>query len=119
MNRNEFSTFQKKYKHSRGGSVPVSMFKYIYKALAQDVSKICNNELDERIINFCLSKDHPNWWTDMCPANNGVTKKYNFSFQKPEISEGISRSKAYRNEEKRYITADNLDLISIPRLYQT
>ena len=49
LNRNSISKFQNKYKYAMGGSVPVSMLRYLYKDLAQDPSRTSrNNKLDER-----------------------------------------------------------------------
>ena len=102
-----------------GGSVPSSMLKYMYKDLTKDASRSLDIELDEGILNYCLSKGDKDLWPDLQAANSGATNKYDIFFSIAEkFVEEISGAESYRRNEKNYITSDNVHLTSISALHK-
>ena len=70
-------------------------------------------------LNQCLSKGDPNLLPDLHAINNGATQKYNTFFSVAKrIFYQINGAEAYQHTKKRYIIEDNVDLTSIPALYQ-
>ena len=88
-NRKHFSTFYNKYKHIMGGSVPYSMLKSMYSDLSKDVKKSDNQELEERILKYCLSNGDKHLCPDLRAVNSRALQQYSLFF---EVAEKLLRT---------------------------
>ena len=100
------------------GSFLTAIVKYICRSCKR-YNKSCIIELDQRIMNHCLSNGDQNLWLDLCATNSGGSKEYSIFFLEVEkLNEEIIRVDTCSYTTRRYMMVNNKDLSLVTVLYQ-
>lgn len=104
LNRQFWRSVKAEFGHAFTGSLPAGGLRYLIKKVTNDASASGDEDLDERIMAYCLSNGDPELYPDLRAANSGRTRGFTEFFEVALIVvDEITGASPYRHGEARVV----------------